>query len=68
MLIKTKHTVASVPYNFSKFKFKGYLRYKTITSQNVLSYTSHRLIIFLFRKKIMFRSQGIQVFLFLTIP
>ena len=44
--------------------FKGCLRYKTITSQNVPSL--HRLIFFLFRRKIMFRSQDIQVFVFLT--
>ena len=47
--------------------FKGYLRYKTITSQNV-PYNAHRLRIFLFRRKIMFRSQDIQAFAFLTIP
>ena len=45
---------------------KGYLRYKTITSQNVS--LRHRLRIFLFRRKVMFRSQDIEVFVFLTIP
>ena len=38
---------------------KGFLRYKTITSQNISS---------LFCRKVMFRSQDIQVFVFLTIP
>ena len=37
---------------------KGYLRNKMITSQNML----------LFRRIIMFCSQDIQVFIFLTIP
>ena len=36
---------------------KGYLRYKTITFHKKT-----------FRKKIMFRSQNIEVFVFLTIP
>ena len=44
---------------------KGYLRYKTITSQNVRS--EAQIKNFLFRRKIMFRSQDIQVFVFLTI-
>ena len=43
---------------------KGYLRYKTITSQNVPS--KAQIKNFLFRRKIMFRSQDIQVFVFLT--
>ena len=41
---------------------KGYLRYKTITSQNVSS--EAQIKNFLFRRKIMFRSQDIQVFVF----
>ena len=45
---------------------KGYLRYKTVTSQNVPS--EAQIKNFLFRRKIMFRSQDIQVFVFLTIP
>ena len=45
---------------------KGYLRYKTITSQNVSS--EAQIKNFLFRRKIMFRSQDIQVFVFLNIP
>ena len=44
---------------------KGYLRYKIITSQNVLC--EAQIKNFLFRGKIMFRSQDIQVFVFLTI-
>ena len=44
---------------------KGYLRYKIITAQNMSSKRTLR--IFLFRRKVMFRSQGIQVFVFLTI-
>ena len=47
-------------------EIKGYLCYKTITSQNVP--LKQRLRTFLFRRRIMFRSQDIQVFLFLTIP
>ena len=45
---------------------KGYLRYKMITSQNVPSEAQIRN--FLFHRKIMFCSQDIQVFVFLTIP
>ena len=44
---------------------KGCLRYKTITSQDVPS--EDRLRIFLFYRKVMFRSRDIQVFVFLTI-
>ena len=47
-------------------EFKGQLRYKTMTSENV---SSDVLVdIFLFRRKVMFRSQDIQVFVFLNIP
>ena len=46
--------------------FKDYLHYKTITSQIVPSETQIKN--FLFRRKIMFRSQDIQVFVFLTNP
>ena len=49
----------------SVYLLKGYLRYKTITSQNVPS--EAQIKNFLFRRKIMFRSQDIQVFVFLTI-
>ena len=45
---------------------KGYLHYKTATSQNVSSEAQVKS--FLFRRKIMFRSQDIQVFVFLSIP
>ena len=45
---------------------RGYLRYKTITFQNVSSNAQVR--IFLFHRKVMFRSQDIKVFVFLTIP
>ena len=45
---------------------KDYLHYKTITSKNVSS--EAHIKIFLFRRKTMFCSQDIQVFLFLTIP
>ena len=41
---------------------KGYLRYKTITLQNVLSEAQVKN--FLFRRKVMFLSQDIQVFVF----
>ena len=45
---------------------------KTITSQNLLSMaqvkSSVRRKVMLFRRKVMFRSQDIQVFVFLTIP
>ena len=42
---------------------KGYLRFKMITSQNV-SFEEF----FLFRRKVIFRSQDVQVFVLLTIP
>ena len=48
------------------FKFKGYLLYKTITSQNVSSEAQVKT--FLFRTKFVFRSHNTQVFVFLTIP
>ena len=45
---------------------------KTITSQNLLSVaqvkSSVRRKVMLFRRKVVFRSQDIQVFVFLTIP
>ena len=44
---------------------KGYLRYKKITSK--MCHLRHRLRIFLFCRKFMFRSQDTQVFVFLTI-
>ena len=46
-------------------KVKGYLRWKTITSQNVSCETQVQN--FLFHKKIMLHFQDIQVFVFLTI-
>ena len=59
-------TCLSVIDHFVKLALKGYLRYKTITSQNVPS--KAQIKNFLFRRKIMFRSQDIQVFVLLTIP
>ena len=53
-------------FNFQRIFFKGYLCYKTITSQYMSLW--HRLRIFLFHRKVMFRSQDIEVFVFLTIP
>ena len=44
------------------FSLKGYLCYKTIT----ITHQRHILRIVLFRRKIMFRSQYFQVFVFLT--
>ena len=44
---------------------KGYVRYKTITSQNVPSEAQIKNIFI--SNKIMFRSQDIQVFVFLSI-
>ena len=46
--------------------FKGYLHYKTLTSQNLSSEAQVKT--FLFRRKIIFHSQDIHVFAFLTIP
>ena len=43
--------------------FKGYLRYKTTNSQNVPTDTQVKN--FLFHRKVLFRSQDIQVFVFL---
>ena len=45
---------------------KGYLCYKTITSQNVPS--EAQIKNFLFQREMIFCSQDIQVFVFLTIP
>ena len=47
------------------FPLKGYIRYKTITSKRTSkSHVRHRLIIFLFYRKDMFRSQNIQIIVF----
>ena len=46
---------------------KGYLRYKTITSQNVASGAQVKNF-FLFHRKVMFPPRGTQVFVFLTAP
>ena len=46
--------------------FKGYLRYKMIISQNVSS--EAQIKNFLFRRKIIFCSQDIQVFAFFSHP
>ena len=45
-------------------KLKSYCHYKTIK----LCHMRHRLRIFLFHRKVLFHSQDIQVFIFLTIP
>ena len=45
---------------------QGYLHYKTITSQNVISEAQVKN--FLFCRKVMFHYQDIQVFVFLAIP
>ena len=45
---------------------KGYLLYKMITSQNVSSEAPFKNISF--HRKVMFHSQDIQVFVFLTVP
>ena len=57
---------ASFSENFA-YVLKSYLRYKTITPQSVLSEAQVKNF-FLFRRKIMFRSQDIQVFVVLAIP
>ena len=64
MIICIKQHLNNI-WSFIHKKIKGYLRYKTITSQ--MCHLRHRLIIFLFYRKVMFRSQDIQVFVFLTI-
>ena len=54
--------------NLSHFhSLKGYLHYKTITSQNVPSKAQVKSF-FLFHRKVMFYSKDIQFFVFLTIP
>ena len=53
--------------NNKNYSFNGYLRYKTITFWNVSSEAQVKNFFF-FRRKVIFRSQDIQVFLFLTIP
>ena len=47
---------------------KGYLRYKSRTSQNIPSEAQVKNSFLLFHKKVMFRSQDIEDFVFLTIP
>ena len=52
-----------------KMEFKGYLRYKTITSQNVSSEAQVFKETFqTFQRKVMFLSRDTQVFVFLIIP
>ena len=51
---------------YGKDLLKGYLHYTKITSQNVSFEVQIKN--FLFRRKITFRSQDIQVFVFLDIP
>ena len=46
--------------------FKGYISYKTITSENVSS--EAQVNNFLFRREVMYRCQDIQVLIFSTIP
>ena len=61
--VSTKlHILKNLTYIMEEAAFKGYLRYKPITSQNVSS--EHRLRIFLFCENVMFRSQDIQFFVF----
>ena len=50
--------------------FVSYLNVTSATKWQLLKmrHLKHRLIMFLFCRKIMFRSQDIQVFVFLTIP
>ena len=59
---------AQLPFTKQQWKlqFNGYLRYKTITSQSVSSKAQVKN--FLYRRKVFFRSQDMQVFVFLTIP
>ena len=57
----------AVQFQYLKHSIKGYLRYKTITSQHVPSKAQIKDFV-LFQRKIMFCSQDIQVFVFLTIP
>ena len=52
---------------YSGVFIKDYLRYKTISSQNGSSEAKVKNFLIFFRK-VMFRSQDIQVFGFLTIP
>ena len=54
------------PCKNRKNTFKGYLCYKTINSQNVSSEVQVKNL--LFRRKCKFRSEDIQVFVFLIIP
>ena len=53
-------------YHGKKFVIKGYVRYKGYLLK--MCHLRHRLRSFSFRRKVMFRSQHIQVFVFLTIP
>ena len=54
------------PWKNVSYKIKGYFRYKTITTQKV-SFEAQVQIFFIL-SKVMFRSQDIQVFVYLTIP
>ena len=62
----TAATVEVTKVNLYQFNclYKGYFRYQTITSQNVLS--EAQIKNFLFYRKLMFHSQDIQFFVFLT--
>ena len=54
------------PWKNVSYKIKGYFRYKTTTTQKV-SFEAQVQIFFIL-SKVMFRSQDIQVFVYLTIP
>ena len=54
----------------AEFSVVIYLKVTSATKRSLLKmcHLRHKLRIFLFRRKIMFRSQDIQVFVFLAIP
>ena len=67
MIICIKQHLSNI-WSLIHKKIKGYLRYKTKTITFQMCHLRHRLIIFLFYRKVMFHSQDIHVFVFLTIP
>ena len=57
-------------FQLKQQQFTFFLKVTTATKRYLvkLCHQGHRLTVFLFRRKVMFRSQDIQVFIFLTIP
>ena len=66
LVVSLNQLLSITIFRMLSYVLKGYLPYKTITSQNVVFEAQVKN--FLFHRKVMFHSQDIQVFVFLAIP